>query len=172
MRSNTRTGKVLVPSTSFSHLLDPPSSSAQPSPPINIVEDVSPNGIPVIITSEPSAYAYDLERAEWTSIVSPWWLESSPLTDRHHPRGPLADIEQQVMDAWKGRPVDGIEKPEWWNEAIEMGHLENRMRAALLLDSGDEYKYWLLKYATILGKEGFRARAEELIKDLVGPIYQ
>ena len=85
--------------------------------------------------------------------------------------GPLAEIESKVVDRMAGRPALEAGKPEWWDEAMEMGHLESRMRAAQLIDSKDEYKQWLIRYAAVLGKEGFRARAEELLKDLIGPIY-
>jgi protein HIRA/HIR1 len=63
-------------------------------------------------------------------------------------------------------------KPEWWDEAMEMGYLENKMRAAVLFESREEYKVALLKYAQVLGREGFRGRGEELVKELLGPIYQ
>ncbi len=91
---------------------------------------------------------------------------------RAEPSGPLAEIESEVLEAWTGQPVADAEKPEWWNEAMEMGHLEIRMRAAELLGSKEEYRHWLVRYAVVLGKEGFRGRAEELVKELLGPIYQ
>ena len=56
--------------------------------------------------------------------------------------------------------------------ALELGHLESKVKAAEVLESKDEYKFWLSRYASVLGKEGFRARAEELIKELLGPMYQ
>lgn len=135
-----------------------------------------PNGVPIVYINEPSAYAYDSARSEWTCICSKWFLEGSPVSDarraRAEPPGPLAEVESRVQEAWTGRPISEGDKPEWWNEAIEMGHLEMRMRAAELLDSKEEYRHWLVRYAAVLGKEGFRARAEELVKELLGPIYQ
>jgi protein HIRA/HIR1 len=40
-----------------------------------------------------------------------------------------------------------------------------------VLDSPQEYKQALLVYAKKIADEGFRAKAEELIKDLFGPLY-
>jgi protein HIRA/HIR1 len=52
-----------------------------------------------------------------------------------------------------------------------IGHLESRLGAAQLLDSPAEYKQALLLYAKRLADEGFRSKAEELIKELSGPMY-
>ena len=132
---------------------------------------IRPNGTPTVISSEPAAYLYDISRLEWTCVSSPWYLAGSPLRSWTN-TGPLAEIELEVSEAWKGRPVEEAEKPEWWDTAMEMGHLETKMRAAELLDSKEEYRTWLIRYAGVLGKEGFRARAEELIKEFIGPVYQ
>ena len=45
------------------------------------------------------------------------------------------------------------------------------MHAARTLDSPQEYKSALTQYAKKLADEGFRAKAEELIKELFGPTY-
>lgn len=161
-----RTSKMLISPTTISHLVDATS---------NLVKlDIRPNGVPIIITSQPTAYAYNAASGSWITIASPWWFESdSTSTTTNAPTGPLSEVEQEIMAAWKNRssPVLG-EKPEWWTEAIEMGHLENRMAAATLLDSKEEYMFWLARYTVVLGREGFRARAEELVKELVGPMYR
>jgi hypothetical protein len=45
------------------------------------------------------------------------------------------------------------------------------MKASILLGSADEYKHWLVRYATYLAEQEFVGRAEELLKDLIGPVY-
>ena len=55
--------------------------------------------------------------------------------------------------------------------ACEVGHLESRLAASQLLDSPTEYKQALLLYAKRLADEGFRTKAEELVKELCGPLY-
>lgn len=45
------------------------------------------------------------------------------------------------------------------------------MHAAKTLESKDEYKTALVAYARRLSEEGFRGKAEELVKELVGPVY-
>jgi protein HIRA/HIR1 len=133
------------------------------------------NGIPVIMTTEPAAYAYDPDVYEWVPIATGWYLASSPLTEKRTRNKvpadmPLAVIESALMDVWHGGAA-GVERPKWWNEALTMGHYENRMRASVLIASEKEYKASLLSYARYLGEEDFRGRAEELVKDLVGPLY-
>jgi len=54
---------------------------------------------------------------------------------------------------------------------MTLGHFESRLHAARLLDSGAEYKQALLLYAKKIADEGFRGKAEELVRELFGPIY-
>ncbi|KAJ7717923.1 hypothetical protein B0H14DRAFT_3521826 [Mycena olivaceomarginata] len=62
-------------------------------------------------------------------------------------------------------------RPQWWNMAMTLGHLETWMHAARVLESPAEYKQALAQYTKKLADEGYRAKAEELIRDLLGPVY-
>jgi protein HIRA/HIR1 len=64
------------------------------------------------------------------------------------------------------------QRPKWWNTAMTLGHLETKLSSTKLLDSPQEYKQALLMYAKKIADEGFRAKAEELIKELFGPVYR
>ncbi|KAK4047050.1 HIR complex subunit [Microbotryomycetes sp. JL221] len=55
--------------------------------------------------------------------------------------------------------------------AMSLAHLETRMKAAVSLDSPSEYKQFLLMYARKLNDESLRSKAEELVRELFGPIY-
>ena len=61
--------------------------------------------------------------------------------------------------------------PPWWSAALTLGHLETRMHSAKVLDSPTEFKLNLHLYAKRIADEGFRAKAEELMKELCGPLY-
>lgn len=65
----------------------------------------------------------------------------------------------------------GEEKPQWWAEVLTLGHQEMLLYAAKTLESPFEFKQALYMYAKKIADEGFRWKAEELIKDLFGPIY-
>lgn len=55
--------------------------------------------------------------------------------------------------------------------AMSLAHLEVRMKGAVQLDSPNEYRTFLLAYAKKLAEEGIRNKAEELLRELLGPIY-
>jgi hypothetical protein len=55
--------------------------------------------------------------------------------------------------------------------AMTLAHLETRMHSARLLDSGAEYKLALQQYTKKIAEEGFKAKAEELVRELFGPMY-
>ena len=63
------------------------------------------------------------------------------------------------------------QRPAWWTAAMTLGHLETRLHAAKALDSPAEYKQALLLYAKTIADEGFRGKAEELLRELFGPVY-
>ncbi|WWC91557.1 uncharacterized protein L201_006503 [Kwoniella dendrophila CBS 6074] len=163
---DTRNGKAIFPSASLSHLLDPPSTS---SADLEIKEcAIQPNGIPIITTSAPAAYAYDPSISEWLTISSTHHLSSSPLTTAS--QGIVGEVERTVRSLWKGKTRDN--GGEWWIESITMSHYETRIKASILLDSTDEYQDFVSQYIKYLGNEGFIERAEEVLKELIGPIYR
>ncbi|KAF8756991.1 Protein HIR [Rhizoctonia solani] len=99
-------------------------------------------------------------------------LDTSRQRGPSSARGVLANMEVALTDI-RGQDGDtsAIRRPQWWNSALTLGHLESRLAAAQLLDSPAEYKQALLLYAKRLADEGFRSKAEELIKELSGPMY-
>jgi protein HIRA/HIR1 len=82
----------------------------------------------------------------------------------------LAVVEGSIGGAADESAADKP-RPKWWNTALTLGHLETKLHSAKLLDSPPEYKQALLVYAKKIADEGFRAKAEELIKELFGPVY-
>ncbi|OCF32185.1 protein HIR1 [Kwoniella heveanensis BCC8398] len=163
---DTRKGSVVVHPTSLAHLLQSPATSSGAA--LEIKEcALRPNGVPIIVTTEPAAYAYDRALAEWIVISAPWWFESSPLSSNSV--GPMGSVDRTVRSMWKGKKRDAV--GEWWDEALAMGHYESRIKACILLDSDEEYQDWLIQYVRYLGNEGFLERAEEVIQELMGPIH-
>ncbi|WVF73156.1 hypothetical protein IAT40_007975 [Kwoniella sp. CBS 6097] len=165
---NTNKVSAVFSPTSLAHLLLPTSTSSSTAS-LEITKcAIRPNGVPVIITSEPAAYAYDPALTEWVTISSLWWFESSPLPPNS--AGPLGEIDSTVQSMWKGKKRDAA--GEWWNEAVVMGHYESKIKSCVLLDSEEEYQDWLIQYTRYLGNQGFLERAEEVLQELVGPTYQ
>ena len=150
-----------------------------PSPNLTIISAVvRPNGAPVIQLSDGVAHTYDPALLTWTKLSEPWWAEGSDAwqgrqrTSQISTRGPVAIIESTIsermaVDSSRAEKV----RPAWWSAALTLGHLESKLHAAKALDSPQEYKQALLLYAKRIADEGFRAKAEELVKELFGPVY-
>lgn len=77
----------------------------------------------------------------------------------------------QLRESIEGVTQEKLGREEDWKNAMTLGHLEHRMDAAVALDSPSEYRQFLAVYARRLAEEGFRGKAEELVKDLLGPVY-
>jgi protein HIRA/HIR1 len=155
-----------------------PLLSSSPNHTITAVS-VRPNGAPVINTSNCVAYSYDASLSTWVKISERWWAEGSDAwqgrqraTNATSNRGAMSMIEGSVNGT---PPPDEIpadrKRPDWWSAALTLGHLETKLHATRLLDSPQEYKQVLLLYARRIADEGFRAKGEELIKELFGPVY-
>lgn len=137
---------------------------------------VRPNGLPVINCSNGVVSSYDPVLSTWVKLSERWWSEGSDAWQGRRAntqsagRGILSAVEGSIS----GTPDEGvadIQRPKWWHTALTLGHLETRLSSARLLDSPQEYKQAMSIYAKRIADEGFRAKAEELIKELFGPVY-
>ncbi|KAF2460729.1 TUP1-like enhancer of split-domain-containing protein [Lineolata rhizophorae] len=61
---------------------------------------------------------------------------------------------------------------EGFESCVSVAHLENRVAAALSLGAREEFKVYLLMYAKRLGAEGLKAKVEELLRSLVGDVFE
>ncbi|RXK39445.1 hypothetical protein M231_03278 [Tremella mesenterica] len=168
---NVESRKLLHPVSSISHLLIDPLSSSSSASTIDILElRLCPNGVPVVITTSPAAYAFDPALQSWTSICAPTHLTSTRTSSPSNvSRGPLADIESRLSSIDIRR--DNGERPKGYDISVEINTLETRISACVLLGSREEYKWWIMRYAEVLVKEGYVGRMDEFVRDLVGPIY-
>lgn len=138
---------------------------------------VRPNGTPIINCSNGTVHSYDAALFSWVKISDRWWSEGSDVWQGRQrsqaqtsTRGIVASAESCISVSPTEQAAE-TPRPEWWTTAMTLGHLETRLHAARLLDSPAEYKQYLTLYAKRIADEGFRAKAEELIKELCGPIY-
>jgi len=158
-------------------------TTGSPSPNIKITSIfLRPNGSVIASLSSGSIYTYDISLSSWVCLSSTWWSAGS---DAWNPRsrvssasssqGPLAFLEASVAEAAMIAPNPhsnpALERPPWWNTALTLGHLESRMHACRLLDSAGEYKQALLQYVKKIADEGFRGKAEEVLREFCGPVY-
>jgi protein HIRA/HIR1 len=164
---------INFPPSSLLPLLNSPGSTV-------VIANVRPNGAPIIHCSQGVAYSYDAALCTWTKLSDIWYSEGSDVwqgRQRHSSivgaRGVVSGIESTIS-ASCSPPEDSAEKqrPKWWSTAVTLSHLETKLHSAKILDSPIEYKQALLVYAKKIADEGFRAKAEELIKELFGPVYR
>jgi protein HIRA/HIR1 len=120
--------------------------------------------------------SYDPALSAWVKLSERWWSEGSDTWQGRRAntqstgRGILSAVEGSIGGTPDEAAVDK-QRPKWWVTAMTLGHLETRLNATRLLDSPQEYKQAMSMYAKRIADEGFRAKAEELIKELFGPIY-
>jgi len=171
--------KAHVPSTVILPLFSP----AKPS---LLSAAVRPNGSPALLMSDGVAYSYDVMLSAWVIISearwshgSQAWEEKQRASTNRASKSIMASIEGAIseLDLRNQPPALGIHPdepdkvPQWWKEALTLGHLEARILGSRILDSPGEYRTNLQLYAKRLADEGFRAKAEELLRELAGPIY-
>ncbi|GAA5999728.1 hypothetical protein JCM10207_005881 [Rhodosporidiobolus poonsookiae] len=70
-----------------------------------------------------------------------------------------------------GAPSSPTASNSDFRTAATLAHLETRLHAAVALDSPAEYRAFLQAYAKKLAEEGLRSKAEELVRELLGPVY-
>jgi len=136
---------------------------------------VRDNGVAVLQLSSGVFLAYNASMSCWTRVVEPWWSTGSDAVDRRRSgvqaRGPVSELEGRMASTAPTPEVTIDTGNKWWSAATTLGHLETRIHAAQVLESGLEWKNSVLQYAKRLADEGFLAKAEELAKELCGPLY-
>ncbi|CAA7269311.1 unnamed protein product [Cyclocybe aegerita] len=148
------------------------------SPNVSLVSaGVRENGTPILNCSNGVVYSYDAGLCTWTKLADRWWAEGSDFWQGRQRgnssianRGIMSSIESSIAGAPDESAAEKP-RPSWWSSALTLGHLETRMISTKVLDSPAEYKHALLVYAKKIADEGFRGKAEELIKELFGPVY-
>ncbi|GAB7348446.1 hypothetical protein MBLNU459_g6864t2 [Dothideomycetes sp. NU459] len=61
---------------------------------------------------------------------------------------------------------------EGFESAVSIAHLENRVAAAMTLGAREEFRLYLMMYAKRIGAEGMKGKVEELLRGLMGNIYE
>lgn len=61
---------------------------------------------------------------------------------------------------------------EGFESAVSIAHLENRVAAAMTLGAKEEFRLYLMMYAKRIGAEGMKGKVEELLRGLMGSIYE
>jgi hypothetical protein len=146
-----------VPARSILHLLAPNRDIAK--------FVLCSNNTPVVITTRPEAYAFDVSLGEWTVIVRDPSHAPSSRGDIASD-GPLAEIEREVtaqVSTTNGAADNGSDLSDDGIVADQSARIQTRMCAAKLLGSRAEYRIHVEEFARALRNVG---QATELVRDL------
>ncbi|KAH8550148.1 WD40-repeat-containing domain protein [Umbelopsis sp. PMI_123] len=154
--------------------------TANPAPTIKDIR-IQKNGTPIIITNHSQAFAYHLNMKIWTRICDAWqmlselWGSGSQNMDAAtHPLGWLSRATTTVGHKASsiGHHAKTLARMDHQaTSIITLGHIETQLAVAVLLDSPDEYRQWMMYYAKRLATENATERVEELCRWLLGPTY-
>ncbi|XP_063820846.1 protein HIRA [Pseudophryne corroboree] len=135
-------------------------------------------GIPVLSLSNGKSYCFNPALSTW-NLVSDRQDSLEQCADYRNCltsqdaimcSGPLAIIQGRVSNA--GRQAARLfTMPHRVQQETTMAHLEDQIAAARMLQSSQEYRYWLLIYARYLVNEGFEQKLREICQDLLGPVH-
>jgi protein HIRA/HIR1 len=67
------------------------------------------------------------------------------------------------------QPREGF---EGFESSVSIAHLENRLASAMMLGAREEFRMYLYMYAKRLGAEGLKPKVEELLRGLLGNLYE
>lgn len=94
----------------------------------------------------------------------------SDSDDADDVQGQDGETKEKKMEL-EGSVSEPVGDDAMFRTAVSLGHLEIRMKAAISLGSSNEFKGFLIAYAKKLAEEGIRGKAEEIVKEMLGPIY-
>ncbi|GAA5916278.1 hypothetical protein JCM5296_002639 [Sporobolomyces johnsonii] len=128
-----------------------------------IVVDEQVNG-----TEEPESDSDDEEEADGNANGD---VEMNGSGAHENGNGDERAPKRSKRTVPEGAPASPQGSTSDFRMALSLAHLETRMKAAVALDSPSEYRAFLIAYAKKLADDGLRSKAEELIKELLGPVY-
>lgn len=149
---------------------------------------ITDNGKPVLTLSNGAGYTYNVNMLIWHRISDSWWTFGSQFWDssgsvRNTTSGGMVSMVERrtneeviIKGSNRGRQLQRMAKNRMMQEGYEgfegivsIAHLENRIGAAIMLESKREFEQFMLMYAEKIAEEGMVERVDELCKELLGP---
>ncbi|KAM0722985.1 hypothetical protein Q7P37_001183 [Cladosporium fusiforme] len=114
-------------------------------------------------TSEPS-YLDDINPENISAGIIP--LLERNTTSQALVKGRAYFLQRLVKQLLSAEGYEGFES------AVSIGHLENRVAAAYTLGAKDEFRVYLIMYAKRIGAENLKPKVEELLRGLMGGMFE
>ena len=155
----------------------------------------------VVTLTNGEGYAYNPSMYVWQRLSELWWMvgsqywnttdssvgnlhSSSTLGgDSKVSAGVIPYLERSTTNATlargRARLLQQLVKQllsregfEGFESAVSIAHLENRVAAAMMLGAKADFRVYLFMYAKRIGAEGLKGKVEELLKSLMGDVYE
>lgn len=155
----------------------------------------------VVTLTNGEGYAYNPIMYVWQRLSELWWMvgsqywnttdssvgnlqSNSALGDGSKvSAGVIPFLERSTTNATLARGRAGFlnrlikqlisrEGFEGFESGVSVAHLENRVAAAMMLGAKDDFQIYLYMYAKRIGVEGLKLKVEELLRGLLGGIYE
>ncbi|KAK2863663.1 HIR complex subunit [Arthroderma sp. PD_2] len=144
----------------------------------------------------PTLYTWQRLSEPWWAVASQYWNSTDAPVGNVQLRGqtegesgtPVSagiipflerNTTQEVLARGRGHFLQRLVKILLSREGFEsfeasasIAHLENRVAATLSLAAKEEFRNYLSMYAKRLGAEGSRLKAEELLEDILGGVFE
>ncbi|KAM5453914.1 HIR complex subunit [Microsporum audouinii] len=144
----------------------------------------------------PSLYTWQRLSEPWWAVASQYWNSTEAPVGNLQVRGqaegesaaPVSagivpflerNTTQEVLARGRGHFLQRLIKILLSREGFEsfeasasIAHLENRVAATLSLAAKEEFRMYLSMYAKRLGAEGAKLKAEELLEDILGGVFE
>lgn len=155
---------------------------------------VTGKGAVVVTLNNGSAFTYSHQMMAWQRISEQWWAIGSQYWDSTDASSSLSgglgsaaggiiglverrtNAEVVLKAGSRGRLLQRMAKNrmlqvgyEAFESVVSVAHLENRVCAAILLDSSRELSRYLPMYGRRLAEDGLKERLNELCSSLLGP---
>ncbi|CAL8463095.1 g2629 [Coccomyxa elongata] len=138
---------------------------------------VSGAGLPLVVLSNSTAFALHLGMKTWMRVADSNFSFSSYMSifsGSAASAGDLSQVQGQARAAVSSSPgvsgVGALVADHARTAEQDRAHLEANMAAALVLESQQEYRRWLLTYVRHLAGDADEGRLRELCEGLLGPV--
>lgn len=125
------------------------------------------NGVSLITLASGTSIAWDPDLSAWVRLAENWWRQSTSQPPRT-PSRPGRQSEPGLSPI-AAHHTGSEETP--LSAALRLGALETRLYASKLLGSAADYREVLMTYAAKLAEDNLVERADELVRELCGPVF-
>ena len=137
------------------------------------------NGSCLITFTSGTSISWDYALGAWVRLAELWWHQAPPpppSAPSHPHRSPISSSHRSSSSSSSAvvaaaAAAMAVAEPTSFSTALALGSLETRLHASKLLGSAGDYRAALLVYAAKLADDGLTDRADELVRELCGPVF-